>query len=70
MSTGKKKLGRPLLNEPEREELRLVGFKADRATLAAIEELEARVEPSIETGRRSVAIRRALLAAAKNASSK
>lgn len=68
MTLAAKRLGRPSLNE-SRDALTSVTFKADKATLAAIDALVAQLPQSVarlhrKAGRRSEAIRGALLDAA------
>jgi len=61
MSTdGKKKLGRPPVDEKRDEMTTAVSVKADADLLRAIAELEAAVDPNVKRGRRSVAIRQAI----------
>lgn len=64
MMTGQKKIGRPSSTETEeREKLTLVSFKVDAETLAAITQLEEAIGGGHVRGKRSLAIRKAVLEA-------
>lgn len=59
---GSKKIGRPSSTE-RREPLTLINFKADAETIEAIEQLEQAIGGGHVRGKRSLAIRRAVLEA-------
>ncbi len=63
MTDGKKKLGRPFSDDTDGE-MERVTFRVDLETKAALERLEEREGPNVR-GRRSVVLRKLILAADK-----
>jgi len=71
MSTdGKKKLGRPTVDEPPRPQRRVLSLSLDDEMYAIIDALTSDVERQVRIGRKTVAVRRALIEAFERRQSK